>query len=145
MTVGIKCPWYLNSIGCIFKSDVMVLFLNANIYNMQDITTFTTIWNCDGNVLKYVIMWFLRILFEVHEKRKLEIPLILSNWSSYRGGPESQKDLPKITCQRRTGARPESKASGLPTFLIHAGWLNHLVPFDLYFCFTQVKPWWALG
>lgn len=38
---------------------------------MQDITTFTTIWNCDGNFffymlngnsLKFVIMWFLRIL-----------------------------------------------------------------------------------
>lgn len=27
----------------IFKSDVTALFLNINIYNMQDITTFTTI------------------------------------------------------------------------------------------------------
>ena len=66
-------------------------------------------------------MWFLRILLAVHEKRKLEIPLILSSQSFYRGGPESQKDLPKITCQRRTGARTESKAQDSPLSLSTLG------------------------
>lgn len=41
--VGIKLNWYLDSIGYIFKSDVTVLFFNANIYNIPKITSLGTI------------------------------------------------------------------------------------------------------
>lgn len=43
MMVDIKSVGYLNSIGYILKSEVTVLFLNTNIYNMQDIMPFITI------------------------------------------------------------------------------------------------------
>lgn len=44
MIVSIKSLWYLDCTGCIQKSGVTALFLNVNIYNMVEITSFPIIY-----------------------------------------------------------------------------------------------------